>query len=932
VTDTRPDPDALLARVKADERRAKRGALKIFFGASAGVGKTFAMLEAARRRYADGVDVVVGYVEPHGRVETESLLDGLPRLPPLRVQYRGTLRHEFDLDAALARKPAVMIVDELAHSNLEGGTPPPRHEKRWQDIEELRDAGIDVWTTVNVQHLESLNDVVAGITGTRQQETVPDSVFDEADEVELIDLPPDDLLARLNEGKVYLPERAAQALNNFFRKGNLIALREIALRRTADRVDAAMRDYRDEKGISRAWAARERLLVCIGPNAAAEQVVRAGKRLADALDAEWIVVFVETPALLRLPEDERNRRIDVLRLAESLGADTVTLGGASVADEIVEYARTRNATRVVVGRTSRRGWRKLFVPSPIASLLRRQTDTDVIVVGSDSLSLARRSPLVARTQAMLAGEDSGDKQRWPGYAWATAVTAAATAVAWLMSARFDLANLVMIYLLGCTIVAVRFGRGPSVLASVLGVAAFDFFFVPPAFTFAVSDAQYVLTFVIMLIVSLTIANLTAGVRLQARVAGYRERRTALLYAMSRELASLRERDDMARSAVRHLGEGFESQAVILLPEEGRGLRYPHGASEAMSLRGADLGVAQWVFEHGKRAGLGSDTLPGQEALYLPLPTPEGTIGVLALLPANPRRVLLPEQLHLLEAFAAHIALAIDRVRLAERAQTAQVSAAAETVRNALLAGISHDLRTPLAVIAGSASALAEQGDEIPAERRRALAASIYAQAEHVTELVSNVLDLTRLESGGLAPNTEPYPLEEIVGSVLHRLDGPLSRFEVELAIPHDLPLVQVDAKLIEQVLGNLLENASKHAPTATHLRISAKARDAWVEVRVTDDGTGLPAGDIERLFAKFERGQAENAVGGAGLGLALVRAIVEAHGGRVRAERASPQGATFAFTLPVAAKVGAAALGTEVAAEPVPEAPASPVAKPTAMP
>jgi len=411
MSDVRPDPDALLARVNAEERRAARGKLKIFFGANAGVGKTFAMLEAAQRRKAAGEEVVVGYVEPHGRVETERLLEGLERVPPLRIQYRGTLRHEFDLDAALARKPVLILVDELAHSNLMGGTPAPRHEKRWQDIEELRDTGIDVWTTVNVQHLESLNDIVAGITGSRQQETVPDNVFDSADEVELIDLPPDELLQRLHEGKVYLPDRVGQAVTNFFRKGNLIALRELALRTTANRVDAAMQSYRDEKGILRAWAARERLLVCIGPNEAAERVVRAGKRLADALDAEWIVVFVETPELLRLSEAERNRRIDVLRLAESLGAETVTLGGASVAEEVLQYARTRNVTRIVVGRTTRSRWRARLSPTPIARMLEQQRDVDVFVVGSDEYSLARRSPLVARTETML-GERKSEKRRW----------------------------------------------------------------------------------------------------------------------------------------------------------------------------------------------------------------------------------------------------------------------------------------------------------------------------------------------------------------------------------------------------------------------------------------------------------------------------------------------------------------------------------------
>ncbi|MBS0320185.1 MAG: sensor histidine kinase KdpD [Proteobacteria bacterium] len=897
--DPRPDPDALLARVNEDERRAARGRLKIFFGASAGVGKTYAMLEAARRKRAEGVDVVVGYVEPHGRDETERLAADLPSLPPLAVHYRNTLRHELDLDAALARRPAVLVVDELAHSNVVDGTPAPRHAKRWQDIDELLAAGIDVWTTVNVQHLESLNDVVAGITGARQQETVPDRVFDEADEVELIDLPADDLLARLAAGKVYVREHAAHAREHFFRKGNLIALRELALRRTADRVDAAMRDYRDARGISSGWAARERLVACIGPTAAAEQVVRAAKRLADALDAEWIVVYVETPALLRLPDAERNRRIDVLRLAESLGAETVTLGGASVADEVLQYARTRNATRIVVGRASRSGWRAWVAPSPIAALLREKTDIDVVVVGSDALSLARRSPLVARTEAMLATGTSG-KRRWPAYALAVAITALATGIAWLLSTRFAQANLVMVYLLGCTVVAVRLGRGPSVLASLLGVAAFDFFFVPPQYTFAVADAQYLLTFAIMLAVSLTIANLTAGVRLQARVAGHRERRTALLYAMSRELAQAGDREAMARTAVRHVGESFDGQAVVLLPDDAGRLHLPHGRPEPHSLRGADLGVAQWVLDHDERAGLGSDTLPGQEALYAPLPTPQGPLGVIALLPANPRRVLLPEQRQLFAAFAAQIALALDRVRLAERARGAEVNAAAETVRNALLAGISHDLRTPLAVIAGSASALAEQGDDIPAARRRELAASIYTQAEHVTTLVGNVLELARLEAGNIAPRTEAYPLDDIVGAVLHRLDPVLGGLAVTVALPPDLPPVDVDATLVEQALANLVDNARKHAAGATTLAIAASRRGDHVELTVSDDGAGLPPGDPERLFAKFERGRAEDAVGGAGLGLALVRAIADAHGGSVRAERVSPHGARFVLALLVA--------------------------------
>jgi two-component system sensor histidine kinase KdpD len=903
MTASRPDPDALLARVKRDEARARRGKLRIFFGATAGVGKTYAMLEEARRQKAKGVDVVAGYVEPHGRAETEALLDGLEQLPFLQVGYRGATLRDFDLDAALRRKPALLLVDELAHSNPVDGTPAPRHAKRWQDVEELRDAGIDVYTTVNVQHIESLNDIVAGITGVRMQETVPDVVFETADEVELVDTPPDELIERLQAGKVYVPEQARHALESFFRKGNLIALRELALRTTADRVDAAMREYREGHAIGATWAAGERLLVAIGPYGEAESLVRAGKRMAAALHAEWIVVYVETPALLRLPEAERDRRIALLRLAESLGAETVTLGGASAGEEIANYAHTRNVTRILIGRPRRSLWRRLFRASTYGELLARTKGIDIVVTGGADHTAAPRSPFLARSRAYLQAAQGGapppGKARWPGYGVAAGAVAGCTLLGSVMTPAFELVNVAMVYLLAVVLIAFRYGRGPAVATSVVGVASFDFFFVPPQFSFAVTDVQYLLTFAIMLAVALVISGLAARVRLQAAVAGHRERRTALLYAMTRELVAARGEQAMARLAVRHVSEVFDSQVVLLLPDNGGRLRYPRGESVAGSFHGADLGVAQWVQDHGEPAGLGTHTLPGAEALYMPLKGAQATLGVLAALPANARRVLLPEQFRLLETFAGQIALALERAQLAERAQQAQVSAETEGMRNALLASISHDLRTPLAVISGASSGLLERGEQMRPEERAALARSVFEQSQQMAALVASVLEMTRLEAGTISLHRDWHAVDEIAGAALARVRAPLAAHRVATAIEAGLPLARVDAGLVEQALANLLENAARYTPPGTQVTLRAERDRGELRISVEDDGPGLPAGDPDRLFDKFQRGAAEGAIGGVGLGLAICRAIVRLHGGQIWAERRPAGGAAFRFTLPL---------------------------------
>jgi len=890
MDDVRPDPDQLLARVEAEEARAKRGRLRIFFGASAGVGKTYAMLEAARSLRSGGTDVVVGYVEPHGRVETERLLEGLERLPTLAVSYREILRHEFDLDAALLRRPSILLVDELAHSNLVGGQPAPRHPKRWQDVEELLDAGISVWTTVNVQHLESLNDLVAQITGVRQKETLPDRFFNEADDIELIDLPPDDLLARLRSGKVYIPDEAATAVERFFRTPNLMALRELALRRVADRVEAAARALPVDR--TRARLASDRIMVAVGPDQQAEQLVRAGKRLADALDSEWTVVYVETPALLRLSEAQRNRRIDVLRLAESLGAETVTLDGPTAAATLLEYAQTRNATRVIVGAPKRRGWRAWLRPSTSTQLLRHARGFDLTAIALPEQAESQRAP---RSRATVA---DSSPIRWPRYGWALVTTLLCSAVAFGLYPRFELANLVMVYLLGVTVAGLRFGRGPAVMTAILNVAAFDFFFVPPRFSFAVSDVQYLLTFSVMLTIALVIASLVASVRQQTRVAGARERRTALLYAMSRELAATRGISGMARVAVRHLAEVFQIKAVVLLPDAEGKLHYPRDRPLENSFRSADLAVAQWVADHSRQAGLGTDTLPAATGLYLALGDERQRLGVLAVLPSNPRRVLLPEQRHLLETFASQIGLALERARLAEVAEAAGLAAERESLRNTLLASISHDLRTPLAVMAGAGSTLAEHGAKLDEATRFSLAHSIEIKAREMSELVSNVLDLMRFESGQVVLRRDWETLDDLVGTALQRLEVRLAGHAVELRMAPELPPVYVDATLIVQLFANLLDNAAKYTPAGTRVSVSAVADGAFVRVVVEDDGPGLPPGEPARLFDKFQRGNGEGTVVGVGLGLAICQAIVRAHGGEIEAQRRAGRGARFELTLP----------------------------------
>lgn len=893
--DNRPDPDVLLARVRDEETRARRGRLKIFFGANAGVGKSYAMLEAAQHQRADGIDVVVGYVELHGRPETEALLDRLELLPPMRLEHRGIELTEFDLDAALARHPQLLLVDELAHSNHPGA----RHPKRWQDVDELLAAGIDVYTTVNVQHLESLNDIVTQITGVAVRETVPDEVFARASDVELVDLPPDELIARLAEGKVYVPDKARQAAAGFFRKGNLIALRQLALRATAERVDAAMREYRDDHAITQPWAAGERLLVCVGPDPLAARLVRSARRLAVALHAPWLAVYVETPALVGLPQSARDRILTTLGLAGQLGAETQNLSGESIATTVLDFAQQRNVSKIVVGKPARAGWRDRLKHSLVDELIRRSGAIDVYVITGDA---TEDGPVPLRTFRR--------NSRWPAYLKSLAIVALATLICSQMTSRFERTNIVMVYLLGTVLVAARFGRGPSALASLLSVALFDFLFVPPKYSFTVSDTQYAITFGVMLITALLISHLAALGKRQASVARQRERRSAELYALSRELARRRTLEELSRFLCRHVVASVEGEAAVLLPDADGKIQDPthfcdRGVERAASsvvrypVPGNDLGIAQWAWDHRQKAGLATDTLASAGAIYLPLNALKRCIGVLGLRPRDVRQLQIPEQMHLVEAQVNQAAVAMERVQLAATAQAAGVQVESERLRNVLLSAISHDFRTPLATIIGSASTLRDCAPgRLDDTQRAILLDTLLHEAGRMDRLIGNLLDLTRLSEGRVELHREWFALDEVVGAVLSRLRQVMAEHPVALHLPGDMPLLHGDEVMIEQVLSNLLENAARHTPAHTGVEISARATGDRIEIAVRDHGQGFAAGEEVRVFEKFHQLRSEGAQSGFGLGLAICKAIVEAHGGRIAASNAEGGGAEFSFTLP----------------------------------
>lgn len=893
----RPDPDLLLAKVQQQEAQSQRGKLRIYFGSSAGVGKTYAMLAAAHKVKAEGRDVLVGVVETHGRAETAAQLSGLEVLPRTVISYRGKELYEFNLDAALARRPSLILVDELAHSNVYGA----RHPKRWQDVEELQGAGIDVFSTLNVQHLESLNDVVGGITQVRVSETIPDTVFDAADEVFLVDIPADELLTRLKAGKVYVEAQAERAARNFFRKGNLMALRELALRRTADRVEGDVQAYRVDQSIGSVWKTANALLTCVGPDSGAERVVRAAARLATQLNADWHAIYVETPALQRLPAARRERILGTLNLAQELGATTAVIANAQVAESVIAYARSHNLSKLVIGRDpARRLWPWQRSSGQKLSLL--APDIDLVEIGRTD-GLVRDG--VLRSAISLAddrGAESSERRKAKRlrYVWAVLACIGVTLALMPLAVHFDRSNIVAIFILVVVLTGVRLGRGPAALAAVLNVAAFDFFFVPPRFSFAVSDVQYVLTFAVMLAVGLIAGQLTAGLRFQARVASHREERAGSLYEIARDLSGAVQIDQVVKISCESIQRTFRASAALLLPDEQAHLilKPPNATTIVGKPLSVDIGIAQWAFDRGQAAGFSTDTLPGSDVLYVPLRAPSRARGVLAVRANNRRLLLIPEQRQLLDTFAALIAIALERVHYVGVAQDALISMESERLRNSLLAALSHDLRTPLTVLVGLAESLILTKPELSPQQRET-AGAINEEAHRMSALVSNLLDMARIESGGVKLNLEWQPLEEVVGAALAAARNVLKQHHVELRIPRDLPLIRFDALLIERVLVNLLENAAKYTPVNSTVTLSSEIVADQLSVSVADNGPGLPIGREEAVFEKFTRGDRESATPGVGLGLAICRAIVESHGGRIVGRNRPGGGAIFTFTLPL---------------------------------
>lgn len=881
--DDRPNPDALLRRARAEAQRDQRAKLKLFFGFAPGVGKTFRMLQVARELAAQGADVVVGVVETHGRKDTAALMEGLELLGRRKLEYRGHTLEELDLDGAITRAPRLILIDELAHTNAQGS----RHGKRWQDVLDLLDAGIDVFTTVNVQHVESLNDVISQITQVQVRETVPDSLFERADEIELIDVSPEQLLQRLQAGKVYFPDQATRAASHFFKRGNLLALRELALRQTAEHVESDVQEYRVEHGVSATWATSERVLVSVGPSPGSARIVRAGRRMAAGLRAPLVAAYVEAPGRVPLSETDRTRLEANLRLAESLGAQVVRLSGNDVAGPLLAYARTHNVTRIVIGKPTHARLRDWLHGSLLDAVVRASGDIDVHVISGDVASDSGERPSSPPARA--------SRLHPLPYLMAAGLVALTTALAMLVRALYPVPDLEMLYLLAVMVAATFLGSGPSIFAAALSVGAYDFFFVSPYFTLTVDSSPYVLTFGMMFGVGYSLSALTARLRRQEQDAVAREARASALYALSGSLGALLEPGEAAPIVARQAADAFAGAgAAVIVPDENGVLRVLGAHPSEVTPGPTELGVAKWVLEHRKPGGLGTDTLPGSRALCVPLAVGSEPLGALALFPAL-GGVLSNDQRSFLEAFARQASFAFERARLARQARDAALRVRTEELRNALLSAVSHDLRTPLAAITGAATSLRDDAG-LSSATRGDLLESICEEAERLERLVANLLDMTRLEAGGVSPKREWVPLDEIIGAALTRLESKLRDRVVTTTIEDNLPLLSVDPVLMQQLFLNLLENATKYSTPGTPLELEAHVENSDVLIEVRDRGPGLGE-NAERIFEKFFRG-AHAGIGGVGLGLAICRGIVEAHGGTLTADNRPTGGAVFRIRLP----------------------------------
>jgi two-component system sensor histidine kinase KdpD len=886
----RPSPEALLEAARREEGGV--GRLKIFVGAAPGVGKTYEMLQNARAKLKIGADVVVGVAETHGRAETEALLQGLEVLPRRRLDYKDQILEEMDLDALIARHPQIALVDELAHSNASGS----RHPKRYLDVEELLSRGIDVYTTVNIQHIESLNDVVAQITHVRVRETVPDSVFDRADAIELVDLTPDDLIQRLREGKVYVPKQAERALEHYFSPGNLTALRELALRRTAERVDEQLLTHMQANAIAGPWAAGERILVCLSEDPRSAGLVRYTRRLADRLHAPWTALSIETRRSLQLTDEQRDRLADTLRLAEALGGEALTIPGVGrrIADDLIRFAQTNNVTQIIIGKSTRSRWFEIMRGSVVHDLVRRAGNISVNVIAGEELAA---ETLPGKT--VRAAERPQPFNPQP-YLIALLIVAIGLAVAELIRPFFGIENIDLVFLTAVVAVAVRYGLWPSLFASVVASLCYNFFFLPPVYTFTITDPTNVAAFFFFMLIAVLVSNVAARVRIQADSAIGRVRTTESLYAFSRKLAGTATLYDVLWATAYQIALLLKVRVVLLLPEEDV-LTVKAGYPPEDQLDQADLAAANWAWGHDRAAGRGSDTLPGAKRLFLPMRTGRGPIGVIGIDDDRTGPLLSPDQRRLLDALVDQGALAIERVLLVEDMDRVKRSVESERLRSALLTSISHDLKTPLASVLGAASTMRDLAGGLSDQEKRDLLATVIDESERLNRFIANLLDMTKLESGAIVPNTARHDIVEIVGSALRRAGKILARHKISLELAPDLPMLELDAVLFEQSLFNLLDNAAKYAPADTTISIRSSRDKDMILLDIIDEGEGIPKSELESVFDKFYRAQKGDHVRpGTGLGLAISRGFVEAmHGTITAANRSDRSGAVLTIRLPV---------------------------------
>jgi two-component system, OmpR family, sensor histidine kinase KdpD len=890
--DQRPSPEALLEAARREEGCA--GKLRIFVGAAPGVGKTYEMLQQARAKKKDGYDVVVGVVETHGRKETEGLLSELEIIPRRIIEYKGQTLDEMDLDAVIARRPQIVLVDELAHTNAPGS----RHPKRYLDVEELLTHGINVYTTVNIQHIESLNDVVAQITHVRVRETVPDAVFDRADAVELVDLTPDDLIQRLKEGKVYVPKQAERALEQFFSPANLTALRELALRRTAERVDEQLLTHMQAGAIPGPWAAGERIVVCISEDPRAAGLVRYAKRLADRVHGPWTALYIESRRSLQLTEEQRDRIADTLRLAEALGGEAVTIPGGerSIADDVIRYAQANNVTQVIIGKSTRSRLFEIMHGSVVHELVRRSGNISVHVIAGD----VEGEPVPKKTVRTAEGAKPFDPRP---YFVALGAIALALGVGVVIHPFFGIENVDLVFITAVVGIAVRYGLLPSLFASVVASLCYNFFFMEPLYTFTIGDPKNVAAFFFFIIMAVVVSNVAARVRTQALSAMSRARTTESLYVFSRKLAGVGTLDDVLWATAYQTALMLKVRVVLLLPENGS-IAVKAGYPPEDILDEADIAAAKWAWQNNRPAGRGSDTLPGAKRLFLPMRTGRGAIGVVGIDSDKPGPMLTPDERRLLDALIDQSALAIERVRLVEDMDRVKRTIETDRLRSALLTSISHDLKTPLAAVLGSAGTLRDLAGRLSEAEKADLLATIIDESERLNRFIANLLDMTKLESGAIVPNSALHDLREIVGSALRRANKILGQHRVELDLATDLPMINLDAVLFEQVLFNVLDNAARYAPAGTTIRVQSWLDADSICLQILDEGDGIPPGDLENIFDKFYRVQKGDQVrAGTGLGLAISRGFVEAmHGTITAANRMDRKGAVFTIRMPVPAE------------------------------